>query len=632
MRLVTLWTSVVLLVAAAGLTGCQVSADRAGGKLAPAPAVVSVINTRGGVEMQPFVDEVSRLSHGHLVLQGAAPKWHLHQPTAEPDAIEAVAHGQAALGLVPARAFDSVGVTSFDALTAPLLVDSLAFETKVLGTTAVTSRMLAGVEPLGLTGLGILPGPMRKPVGLTRPLVAPRDYRGARIAMSASVIGAKVLETLGAVAVPSPFEGASMTGFDGVEQQTESVAGNQYDVSGSTITANVNLSARSLVLFANTAALKRLSAQDQQILRQAAATAVVTSARAQAAMAAEGTTMLCRRGNVRFVVATTAQVAALRSALAPVTAELRRDPATAAELAEIGALRAGYENAANAEAPVCLTSPSEAVTGDATSDDTASSLDGTYTVTTSPADGEDTPENWGRWVYLLDRGRLAFTQENATACTWGYGRYAVRGQQMVWDISGGGGLAPSGAANKPGEHFVFSWSLYNGVLTLGPVTPPTPGMAVDDISPSNFRARPWHRVGATPSPAALSKRCPPPAAAFGPRSPVDGTWRTTFTKQALASTPLLMDSDELNDDNWGTLTLSLRGDSWTMDQRNRVSSGHSGGPFTVAGDVLTMRNEKGEVFTMRWSTYRNQLILRRDASLGVGPTPLVLQPYTRLGP
>jgi hypothetical protein len=254
-----------------------------------------------------------------------------------------------------------------------------------------------------------------------------------------------------------------------------------------------------------------------------------------------------------------------------------------------------------------------------------------YTVTTSPADGETTPENWGRWVYLLDHGRLAFTQENATACTWGYGRYTVHGQQMVWDMAGGGGIAPTGAVNKPGEHFVFSWSLYDGVLTLGPVAPTTPGMAVDDNSPSNFRARPWHRVSTTPSATALSRKCPPPPSAFARPTPVDGTWRTTFSKQALANSPLLMDGGELNDENWGTLTLSFHGDTWTIDQRNPLAQSVDRGTFTVAGDVLKATNERGEVFALRWNLYRNQLVLRRDVSLGVAPTGLVLQPFARIG-
>ena len=39
-------------------------------------------------------------------------------------------------------------------------------------------------------------------------------------------------------------------------------------------------------------------------------------------------------------------------------------------------------------------------------------------------------------------------------------------------------------------------------------------------------------------------------------TPIDGTWTTSFTKAELASSPLLYDQGEINDDNWGTFTLT----------------------------------------------------------------------------
>jgi hypothetical protein len=69
----------------------------------------------------------------------------------------------------------------------------------------------------------------------------------------------------------------------------------------------------------------------------------------------------------------------------------------------------------------------------------------------------------------------------------------------------GGGIAPHANANKPGEFFTFRWSLYRGVMTLYPVK--------DAVSPQSFLAKPWNRIGATPSRRFLSRRCPPPAGA-----------------------------------------------------------------------------------------------------------------------
>ena len=64
--------------------------------------------------------------------------------------------------------------------------------------------------------------------------------------------------------------------------------------------------------------------------------------------------------------------------------------------------------------------------------------------------------------------------------------------------------------NKPGERFVFGWSLYRDTLTLTAV----PG----EISPENFMVKPWHRTGSAPSPQVFGTRCPPPSDALWPSS------------------------------------------------------------------------------------------------------------------
>ena len=105
----------------------------------------------------------------------------------------------------------------------------------------------------------------------------------------------------------------------------------------------------------------------------------------------------------------------------------------------------------------------------------------------------------------LRPGPFAFTQENKDACTWGYGTFAVKGNQVEWTFTDGGGIAPNNAFNKPGEFFVFGWSLYRETLTL---------TAVPGASPENFRAMTWQRISTTPSSRPFSKRCPPPANAL----------------------------------------------------------------------------------------------------------------------
>jgi TRAP-type transport system periplasmic protein len=475
-KLVTVATA---LLVATGAASCASTGDRAGGTRAVTPLVLKVLNTRGPDDIQPFVDQVKALSGGTITLN-VTSKWQSDDNQAEPKAIKAVEAGHAAIGFVPTRAFHDLGVTSFDALGAPLTVDSLALEQRVLGSDLATT-MLRGVGAIGLRGIGVLPGPMRKPVGLTRKLLAPGDYHGARIAISASPVSARALAALGANPVASPFEGASMGQYDGLEQQVESVANNEYDAQGSTVTANVNLWARPIALFANAKMFDALPSGTRALLRKAALSAVPAATKVQAAAAADGLGNLCRRGRVQFLDATPAQMAQLHSAFGPVYAWLRGYPATATAIDRINAMRSGLEDAVNTETPSCDT-----------------------------------------------------------------------------------------AARNPSKR--------NAV------------------------------------------------------TPIDGMWRTTFSKTELAASPLLIDQEEINDQNWGTLTLTFSNGQCKQSGTNKVTNGSSTCTYTVAGDILAIHQENGEIFTMRWSIYKDTLTLRRDKTLGVGPTPLVLKPWAKVTP
>src|SRR5262249_22150887 len=102
---------------------------------------------------------------------------------------------------------------------------------------------------------------------------------------------------------------------------------------------------------------------------------------------------------------------------------------------------------------------------------------------------------------VIDRGRFAFTNENKRACIWAYGTFTVHGNQFEQLFTDGGGIAPTGAVNKPGELFTDRWSLYRGVLTLSPIQGPSP-------------PKPWLRISTVPSRRFLSTRCPPPEGAL----------------------------------------------------------------------------------------------------------------------
>jgi TRAP-type transport system periplasmic protein len=498
----------VLALVAGGclaVSGCTTGVDKAGDAKPPATIVLHVLNTREPGEVQPFVEAVKRLSKGSLQLS-VKHGWHKTLLSGEPDAIRAVRAGRTDLAVIPARDWHSLGVTSFDALVAPLTVDSLALQQKVLAS-EVPDDMLKGLSRLGLTGIGILPGPMRRPDGISRPLLGPADYRGARLGYSPSAVGDRSLRALGAVPVPTSFDGSPIDAFDGIELQVSGVAGNEYNAVR-TITANVNLWPRTLVIVAGARAVHRLSAGQLAVLRTAARAALTPSTAWQIADDIEGTGPLCNSGTVDFASATSAQLGQLRAAVQPVIAWLRRDSATAHFLDRIAVLRHGVAPSAR-ETLRCAHSPTTHIPTSTGSAVTA--LAGAYRMVLTHQEGLRTDPNipsgnWGTFVFVFDRGRFAYTQENAEACGWGYGTFAVKGHLMEWIITDGGNIDPNGGRNRPGEDFTFSWSSYRGAVTLAAV----PGA----ISPEIWTVNPMQRLQGRPWVRWLSRRCPPPAAAF----------------------------------------------------------------------------------------------------------------------
>jgi TRAP-type C4-dicarboxylate transport system substrate-binding protein len=479
-----------LLAAACVAAGCGASAssDKAGGATKGKPVVLTLANGNGdSVELEPFAAAVARLSGGTLriVFKNG---WRRGSPSYEIGAIGDVRSGRVDLAWAGSRAFDSVGVPAFDALHAPLLVDTYALEQAVLRSPLVP-RMLGGLRRLGVVGLGILPGPMRKPLGAS-PLVRPEDYRAKTLAIARSQVAAETLDTLGARAAEIPSQGR-IDGDDGVEQQIASIQGNFYDRVGHYLTANVNLWPRPLVLFINEKVLNGLSDRQRPAMRGAAHAALGATLAADRHDEQEAAATLCRRG-LRFVTATDGDLAALRRAVASVYDRLDRDAQTKDAIAQITAMRGEVTATANSEAPRCATTAPTSAAAKATP------IDGVYRLDTTAAESRaaGTPptdlvsENYGHWRFVLDRGRLYYTQSSEGASRWTRATYTVNGDILEYTVTAYGGEAPHGAAEKTGEVFTFRWSRYRDRLTLAPVK--------GKISPLNFRLKPWRRVGDAP--------------------------------------------------------------------------------------------------------------------------------------
>jgi len=478
---------------ALALCGCG-GATRVGASSGDAHVLTFLNPIDDKEEATLFATEVERLSKGRLRIH-VMPSSHLRQTDGDQAAIRDVRSGRYDLGWAGSRAWPG----SLRALTAPLLVDSYALQERV-AKDAVAKRMLDGVRASGVVGLGIVPGPIRRPLGLGGRLAAPGDFRGLAIGQAQSPVADATLRALGARPVVVPVQ-LDARRLDGLEIQATAVYGRRLDGTGAHMTGNVALWPRPIVLFANDAALSKLTDDEREILRAAAASMIPRAAEVARSNEAEAEANLCRSRRLSFETASPADLLALRAAVAPVYRDLERDPATRDAIADITDIKRELA-APPADLPACQ-APA------APHEPARTPLDGAWQMDTgrAAAGADSLDENWGHWIFVFDRGRFAVTQENPTSCTWGYGTYTMRGDRTTWLFSDGGGQAPNDATNKPGEEFTFRVSLFRDTATLGPVK--------GAISPYNFIAKPWRKLGpATRS--RLSRRCPPPAAALSP--------------------------------------------------------------------------------------------------------------------
>jgi TRAP-type C4-dicarboxylate transport system substrate-binding protein len=343
----------LLVLAALALTGCGGRhADKAGGDTRH-PLVLTLANgTSVPWELQPFADEVRRRSGGTIRIE-IRSAWRGGRPHFESDLIRDVEAGTVDLGSVGTRAWDRLGVTSFDALHAPFLIDSYVLEEAVLGS-EIPGEMLPSLRSIGLAGIGLLPGGFRKPIGVAKPLLRPADFRGLTIGTSEARLARETVRALGATPVTFAPGPTALAGLDGIEFQVTYFDVNTYDVLAKYITANVDLWPRPLVLFASQRTLARLTVSQRRLLRTAARDAVASTVSALQRRDRQAVAALCRRGRVRFVRATDRDQRQLHAAVAPVLASL--DAETRSYVASIERLREALGAPAE-PAPSCATAP-----------------------------------------------------------------------------------------------------------------------------------------------------------------------------------------------------------------------------------------------------------------------------------
>ncbi len=468
-------------------TGCGSTPPTKAGGESPPITLTAVATTAagfpGGDQLAYFASRVGDLSAGDIRVDilGATDAAH------ERDTVESVQTGKVDIGMVPARVFDTMEVTSLRALQAPFLIDRNAVADAVLAD-PLADDMLAGLDDIGLTGLALTFDSLRQPMGTPDPLLAPADFDGATVAVLSSAtqqaayraLGAEITEAVDAELTVGINEG-TIQGRDGSIQV----------VPGATlgpITANATLGLKANTLFADSNLFDGLTSGQQQVLRQAAAETRDWAATQHVSLA-EAARSYCAAGHGDVVLSNDAQLAAMYTAVEPVYAELEADEFTRQAIERIREVEASTPEqpdvaaCTSASTGESTTDTAPAAT-DAASTDDQTAIDGVWRweVTLDPtADRPDAARqasmNNGTLTFEFNNGHRLATESSGNQH---YGTYVLHGDQI--DIVDDDGVEGHYVWHRDGD--TMQWVPLEGWLN-----------PVDDELERAFLSNPMQRIG-----------------------------------------------------------------------------------------------------------------------------------------
>jgi TRAP-type transport system periplasmic protein len=438
-------------VAALGLAGCG-----GGGQH---PRVLHMASADPlGIEHDPavafFADRVAQLSGGRLRI-ALDERWARGATAREAALLRDVAHGRADLGWAHASSFDRIGVESFQALQAPLLVDRDSTQDAVIHS-PLAAHMLAGTRSAGLEGLALLAGPLSRLVGVNRPLRDAGDLRGVLIAVHDSALAEDAVHALHSYPKRITATHTALLYVDTVsepgppgalEDDPDALFFDRYggacrpqgaacDRVGPWLATNAALWPRTAVLVANPRRLGDLSKRERAWVTEAAKQAARYSTKRDGDDA-RVLSELCA-GGVRMTMAPRSALARLGRAWRPVYRRLEARPDTRAALREIRRLRAQAPAAAPLRPLLGCSRPS--LVGHAARGVRSTLPDGVYRVQITDADlraagANRAGDRTGTATLTLRGGRwrLVFTEPGRSVRT---GTYAGTALRTAWATDG----------------------------------------------------------------------------------------------------------------------------------------------------------------------------------------------------
>jgi TRAP-type C4-dicarboxylate transport system substrate-binding protein len=246
----------------------------------------------------------------------------------EAELLDAIAAGEVDMGFVGARAFPR-----FDALLAPFLVDNYELQQAVFDA-GIPQQMLSDLGMDGVVGIAAMPGPFRKIMGVDRTIDQAGDLAGALVNTDDTQLAKATFDALGASAVP----GGAIDDVNAFAIQLQAIPGNGYEDDAVSVTANLNMWPRPLVIVMNADTYDALSPTQRATLSDAAAAAADAAITASKGEDEEALQSICA-SPMHIIQMPDAELDALVALVEPVYGDLRQDPVVAGDLDVIESLK-----------------------------------------------------------------------------------------------------------------------------------------------------------------------------------------------------------------------------------------------------------------------------------------------------
>lgn len=245
-------------------------------------------------------------------------------------------------GSVSAAVWEGQGVDSFEALQMPFLITNYKVEGAVLNSDVATT-MLKGPSSIGLKGLAIHEGGLRKPAGAEGCIVSAQDFDGTKMRSVESPLLSSSLRALGAQPTPMPLGEVYLALQQGTVDALEANLGliytqKFYEVIKCTA-GNVNLWPFPTVLAMNQDAWDGLTTEQQGWIESAAAKLDDESLAILTDPTSTLVADLCDAG-MKFGTATPAALAAMRGKVQSVYDEYKTKGQTGQLISQIDQIKA----------------------------------------------------------------------------------------------------------------------------------------------------------------------------------------------------------------------------------------------------------------------------------------------------